>query len=164
MFSGTSCKSITGSDEGFEARIIVYNNCGAALDIYMDDNFQFTIATGSSANIDSLTEEQHTLEAFLTGTDTLVLTESFDATAEGDYEWTIAGQATIVVANDYGEILYIYEAGEYLGVIEDDDSVILSEVPFGTFNFEAKTIDDGTVVATATIEVTEIKEYNWVIK
>ena len=49
-------------------------------------------------------------------------------------------------------------------MIEDDDSVILSEVPFGTFNFEAKTIDDGTVVATATIEVTEIKEYNWVIK
>jgi hypothetical protein len=159
-----NCKNITGSDEGFEARIIVTNNCGATLDIFMDDNFQFTIGTGSSATIGNLTEEQHTLEAFLTGTEVLVLTESFDATVEGDYEWTIAGQATIVVTNEYGEILYIYEAGEYLGVIEDDDSVTISEVPFGIYNFEAKTVDDGTVAAIASVEVTEIKEYSWVIK
>jgi len=164
VLSSMNCKSITGSDEGFEARIIVTNNCGATLDIFMDDTFQFTIATGSSANIENLTEEQHKLEAFLTATEVLVLAESFDATVEGDYEWTIAGQATIVVANEYGEILYIYEAGEYLGVIDDAGSVTISEVPFGSFSFEARTVDDGTVVATASIDVTEIKEYSWIIK
>ncbi len=164
LFFCMSCKTITGSDEGFEARIIVHNNCGATLDILMDDSFQFSIVTGSSANIENLTEEQHKLEAFLTGTGVLVLTESFDATVEGDYEWTIDGQATIVITNEAREILYIYEAGEYLGVIEDDGSVTISEVPFGTFNLEAKTIDDGTVVAATSIEVTEIKEYSWVVK
>jgi hypothetical protein len=164
MLFSWQCKSITGADEGFEARIIVYNNCGAALDIYMDDTLQFTIDSGSSANIENLTEEEHKLEAFLTGTEVLVLTETFDATVEGDYEWMINGQATIVITNDYGEILYIFEADEYLGVMEDGESVTISDVPFGTFSLEAKTVDDGTVVASATIEVTEIKEYSWVIQ
>ncbi len=116
LFFSMNCKSITGSDEGFEARILVYNGCGATLDIFLDDNYQFTIATGNSDTISGLTEGEHKLDSFLTGTKTLVLTESFDATDEGDYEWTINGQATIAVTNKYGELLIIYENARIFGL------------------------------------------------
>ena len=165
LFSCMSCKSVTSSDEGFEARIIVSNNCGATLDIYMDDNLQFTINTDSSETIENLAEEEHTLKAFLTGTNYLVLTVSFDATNEGDYDWNIAGQATIVITNKYGSTLYIYESGEYVGSIEDDAAVSISEVPFGSFYMEATATESGNtvVVASTTITVTEIMEYTWTI-
>jgi len=164
LFFCMHCKSVTGSDEGFSARILIYNNCGATLDIYLDDNYQFAIADGTTETIKDLTEEEHKLNAFLTGTNTLVLSESFNATDEGDYEWTINGQATIAVKNGYGETLYIYENSEYLGHIEDNETVTVPDVAFGSYNFEATTAENSTVIASATIEVTEIKEYSWIIQ
>ncbi len=164
LFSGMSCKSVTGSDEGFAARILIYNNCGATLDIFLDDNFQFAIADGNTDIISDLTEKEHKLDAFLTGTNTLVLSESFDATDEGDYEWTINGQATIAIKNDFGETLYTYENSEYLGHIEDNETVTIPDVAFGSYNFEATIAESSTVIAAATIEVTEIKEYSWIIQ
>jgi len=163
LFSLSNCKNITGSDEDFKASIVVSNNCGATLDIYLDDTLQFALGSGNTQTIDNLTEGLHTLEGFLTGTETLIETESFDATVEGAYEWTINGKATIVVTNKYGEILQIYESGEYLGVIENDEAVTISEVPFGSFYFEATAVNNTTVVASATVTVTEIMEYTWTI-
>ena len=164
LLPALSCKSATSPDGEFEARIIVYNNCGAAVDVYLDDILQFTVAEGGSDIIESLTEEEHKLDAYLTGTTTLVLSESFDATVEGDYEWTISGQATIVVTNQYGKTLYIYESGSYLGYLADDESVTISDVPFGSYYFEATTTEGSTtIVASASIEVTAIIEYSWTI-
>ena len=162
-FSFSGCKTVTGSDEDFKASIVVYNNCGATLDIYLDDTLQFALGSGSTQAIENLTKGLHALEAFLTGTETLIESESFDATVEGVYEWTIDGKATIVVTNKYGETLQIYESGEYLGYVEDDEAVTISEVPFGSFYFEATLVNDTTVVASTTVTVTEIKEYTWTI-
>ncbi len=67
------------------------------------------------------------------------------------------------MTNKYGETLQIYESGEYLGVIEDDEAVTISEVPFGSFYFEATAVNSTTVVASTTVTVTEIKEYTWTI-
>ncbi len=158
-----SCKSITGSDDEFSASIVVSNNFGATLDIHLDDSLQFALESGSTQAIENLTQGLHTLEAFLTGTSTLIESESFDATAEGDYEWPINGKATIVVTNKYGEILQIYESGEYLGVVEDDDSVSIADVPFGSFSFEATLLNQTAVVASASVTVTAIAEYTWTI-
>jgi hypothetical protein len=165
LFFCMSCKSVTGSDGGFKARIIVSNTCGATLDIYMDDTLQFAISTDGSETIENVTQEEHTLKAFLTGTNSLVLTLSFNATSEGDYQWMVAGQATIVITNKYGNTLYIYESGEYVGYIEDDGAVTINEVPFGSFYMEATAAISGetVVVASTTITVTEIKEYTWTI-
>ncbi len=53
---------------------------------------------------------------------------------------------------------------EYLGYLEEDDTVTIPEVPFGSYSFEATTAEDSKVISAATIEVTEIKEYSWIIK
>jgi len=60
--------------------------------------------------------------------------------------------------------LYIYENSEYLGHIEDNETVTVPDVAFGSYNFEATTAENSTVIASATIEVTEIKEYSWIIQ
>lgn len=159
-----SCKSVTSPDEEFEARILVYNNCGATVDIFLDSVLQFTISTGSNATINNLTEAVHKLDAFLTGTSVLVLTQSFDATAAGDYTWTIDGQASIMITNEYGETVDIYVDGEYYGYLAADDAGPITEVPFGTYNFEATPQEESTVISTITIEVTEVKEYAWTIR
>jgi hypothetical protein len=164
ILSGINCKSILGSDDEFEARVLIYNNCGATLDIYLDSDYRFTLAAGNTETISDLTEEVHKLDAFLTGTQTLVLTESFDATKQGDYEWTIDGQATIAVRNEFGETVLIYENAEYLGYLEDNDTATIPDVPFGSFYFEITTLENSNVIASTSIEVTEIKEYSWVIK
>ena len=51
-----------------------------------------------------------------------------------------------------------------LGYLEDNDTATIPDVPFGSFNFEATTTENSNVIASTSIEVTEIKEYSWVIK
>jgi len=164
LFLSMSCKSVNGPDEEFEARLLIYNNCGARVDIFLDDVLYIALDSGSNTTIQQLTEAEHKLAAFLTGTDTLVLMETFNATASGDYTWTINGQATILMINEYGETVDIYEGGEYVGYLEADDTGPITDVPFGSYSFEATLFEETTVIATITIEVTEVKEYSWVIE
>jgi hypothetical protein len=155
-----SCKT---SDEDLSATIYVNNQCGKALDIFMDGNFQFLLEYELSATIESIAFGLHQFEAKIAGTDTQVSSVEVEITSGGEYDWTIQGPSTITITNAYGETLQIYMNGSYLGDIEDTADQTIGSVTFGEHSLEAMKEIDNETAASITIDVTEIKEYFWII-
>jgi len=158
-----SCKNTTTPDEDYEeAKVIVTNECGTAVDVSMDGIYQFSLDNGVSETIERVIQGTHTFEAHVVGTETLISSETYDIEDGFDYYWTVDPPSTITITNAYGEDLQIYVNGAYQGDIGDTETESIPQVPFGSYNLEALN-SASTIVDAVIINVSEVKEYFWTI-
>ncbi len=154
--------STTPENDYVEANVIVINECGLAADVHLDGIFQFSLDNGNNGTIERVVQGTHTFEAYVTGTETLVSSETYEIADGNDYYWTIDGPSTITITNGYGQALQIYVDGVYLGDIGDTETQSITKVSFGVYTLEA--IDSNSIIVASTIiEVNEVKEYFWTI-
>jgi hypothetical protein len=163
LFSSWKCNSPESSEDVMEANIIVINTSGTTVDIYLDGVFRFSVNNDASATLEKITLGVHQFQAKLKDSSTVVQEVEFDLDQSGDYEWTILGPSQLTISNSYGETLQIYSNGDYVGDIADASDITVGNVPFGTFLLEATRQSDGSVVASLSIVIDEIKEYFWTI-
>lgn len=162
LFASISCKS-PYDPEAEKINVYVYNECGVALDIFMDGNFQFSVEFSNSDVIENVTEGLHVFEAKKKGTDELITSDSIEITPGRNYEWRIRSLASLKVTNEYGETLSIYANDTYLGDIDDQESQSVSNFPYGEYQLKALRTSDDTQVASTTINIVEDIEYLWTI-
>jgi len=165
--SGILMSSLISCDlfeaEQAAANIIVYNEYGEALDIYMDAYFQFIVEYGSSAAIENVTEGEHYLEAKITETETVVEAATVEIITVGDYEWTIGDPPDINVVNNAEQTLKIYMDGEYQFTIVHEENRWIIDVSIGEHYLEAKRESDEAVLYSTTIDVAANTDYTWTI-
>jgi hypothetical protein len=171
VFLLVGCESILGpkaeeetTSEDEEARIIIDNEYGESLDIYMDGTFQFSIGHTETKKIRHVTKDEHDLEARIAGTNTVVDSTTVDVTSYTDYTWTIQDPPDINVTNNYGKTLKIYMDGNYQFDIVDKENRWIIDVAMGERMLKALKASDNKEVASTTINVTENKDYSWVIE
>jgi|GEM_PF-865303 len=172
VFLLAGCESIFGpkaeeeeeEEEEEEARIIIDNEYGESLDIYMDGTFQFLIGHTDTKKIRHVTKDEHDLEARIPGTSTVVDSTTIDVTSYTDYTWTIDDPPDINVTNYYGKTLKIYMDGNYQFDLVDKENRWIIDVAMGERHLKALKASDNKEVASTTIDVTENKDYSWVIE
>jgi hypothetical protein len=157
----SGCKNSTTPDD--KPRIIVRNNCGIAVDIYLDGAYQFFLEFKEYYYIENISLKTYKLEAKRKATQTLLKTVSIEITQNRDYTWTISSTASLAITNNYGETLSIYGDGTYQTDIENGRSNSIQNIVYGRHLLEAKRPNTSTVVASTTIEVLEDKGYTWTI-
>ena len=158
-----SCKS-PESPEEITATIYVSNECGIAIDVYMDGVHQFSVEFLYYDAIQDLPVGAYEIVAKEKDTEEVLHTETVDVNASGDYWVNVLYDASLKVINEYGESLYIYTNGSLQGELGDGKSQVFTNVPYGEHALEASTASDNTLVASTTINVEEEKEYTWTIK
>ena len=163
LLASTACRNVTTPDDLTEEIIItVQNDCGIAVDIYMDKNFQFKIEYSESNTINNVSLGLHEFEAKKKGTETLLSYLQVDIYEKTNYTWTILSEASLHVTNAYGETLSIYEEGELLSDIGAQGTLVIENILYGEHLFRATT-SDGTEVASLSLVMDENKPYLWTI-
>jgi hypothetical protein len=160
LFASITCKS---PEEESLANIDVSNECGVALDIFMDDAFQFVLEYLDYDTIENVTLGVHDFVAKKKDTDFVVVAENFDIYSGGELVWTIKSPATIKVTNAYGRTVSIYANAEYQLDLEDQESITFEDVLYGEFQFDALRTSDNALVDSKYINVVENQEYIWLI-
>jgi len=163
MLASISCKNPTSPDETSEANIIVKNECGVALDIYMDGNFQFSVEYQDSNTIRNVSLAIHDFVAKKYGTETEIMYLSVEIFNYINYEWTILSSASLSISNEFGETLSIYQDDYFLIDIDSPGVLLIQSILLGKRLMEAKRPSDDTVAASITIDIGENKEYSWTI-
>jgi hypothetical protein len=165
------CESIFGpkteesdDDDDNEARIIVYNQHGETLDIYIDGKFQFTLEDDKDKKIRNVSLDEHDLAAKLAGTGTVVDEETIDVTSYTDYSWTIDDAPDIVITNNYGTALKIYMDGDYQFNLAYKESRWIMDLTKTEHFLKARRVDNDKEVASVTIDVNANKDYTWTIE
>src|SRR4030042_2844227 len=87
LLASSGCKNSTTPDD--KPRITVRNDCGLAVDIFMDGVYQFYLEQKEYLYIENVTPGKHTLEAKKKGTETLLKTVSAEISATSSYTWRI---------------------------------------------------------------------------
>jgi hypothetical protein len=158
------CKNTTGpTEEQTTASITADNDCGIALDIFMDSIFQFSIDFEESRTIADISLGEHEFEAKSKGTETVLSYLSVELLEPSGYVWTIISEASLHITNEYGESLNIYGDGDLLSEIGSPATLIIESVLYGERFLEAKKVSDGTLAASVTIDFAENKAYFWTI-
>lgn len=164
LLAPISCKNTTSPEnEISEIKITVINECGVAVDIYVDKNFQFTVEYLESKTIRNLSLGDYEFEAKKKGTDIQLAFLSVELTEIVDFVWTLQSEASFHITNEYGETLNIYGDDNLLNEIISPSTLIIENVPYGVHLFEAKKVSDGTIVDSISIDFAEIKAYFWTI-
>ncbi len=152
------CKRIPIPD----GKIIVSNECGLAIDFFLDGVFKFSVEYEQTESIENLEDGTYLLEAKRTGSNIFVSNETLSVVFNRIYTWSVLSSASIKVINNYGEPLNIYGDDILVGGVEDQADATMSHVPYGDRKIEAKTSND-TLVATTTISVLFDNTYEWTI-
>jgi hypothetical protein len=162
-----SCTSPSSPDDDTTegvANIVILNDYGKKLDIYLDGVFQFLIGNNETKEIEDVTKEEHQLEAKLAGTNNVAATYEVDVTSVGDYVWNIDDPADIIIQNISGFTMKIYMDGVYLFDLVDEENRWILDVTWAEHYLKAEKKNDGSEYASTTIEVTENKDYTWLIE
>jgi len=158
-----SCKSPENPDIEITANIFVSNECGLEIDVFMDGVFQFSIEFLYYEVIENVSAGTYEIVAKKKDTEEEIMTDTVDVNASDDYWVSILYSASLKIINEYGEILNIYTNGSLQGELEDKESQVFDNVPYGEHVLEASKTSDNTLVASTTINVVEEKEYTWTI-
>ena len=159
-----SCKNTTSPDDtNAVASVTVSNECGIAVDVYMDQIFQFSLDYQESRTIVDISLGGHEFESKKKGTETQLSFLSVEIAERGEFIWTLQSEASLHVTNSYGETLDIYGDGELLSDIDALGTLVIENVLLGERVFRANLHSDGSEVATLTIEMDENKPYFWTI-
>jgi hypothetical protein len=159
----SGCKNSTTPEGNEKPRIIVRNNIGIAVDIYLDGVFQFYLEQKEYYYIENVSPKTYSLEARKKGTEIVLQTAKMDVTENRDYYWTISSSAVVTITNRYGETLSIYADGTYQTDVGDQSSASIQSAPYGEHLFEAKRPNQTEVLASTRIEVLSDKVYTWTI-
>jgi hypothetical protein len=163
LLASSGCKNTTTPDGNEKPTITVRNDCGLAVDIYMDGVYQFFLENKEYYYIENVTPGTHQLEAKNKGTETLLKSVSAEISATSNYTWTIKSAAGVTITNSYGETLSLYGDGTYQTDIEDRSSNAILNIPYGEHLFEAKRPNESQVLASTRIEVLGDNGYTWTI-
>lgn len=163
LLVSSGCKNTTTPDGNEKPMITVRNDCGIAVDIYMDGVYQFYLENKEYYYIENVTPGTHTLEAKKKGTETLLKSLSAEISATSNYTWTIKSAAGVTITNNYGETLSLYGDGTYQDDIQDQGNTSIVQIPYGEHLFEAKRPNESQVVASTRIEILQDKQYTWTI-
>jgi len=161
LFASTTCKS--PEEESSLASIDVSNECGVAIDIFMDGVFQFALEYLAVNTIENVNLGVHDFVAKKMGSDFVVVSENFDIYSGGELVWTIKSPATLKVTNAYGQTVSIYANAEYQRDLEDQESITFEDVLYGEYQFDAIRTSDSLLVDSKYINVVENQEYVWLI-
>jgi hypothetical protein len=159
-----TCISPTSPNGQGEADIIVSNEYGETLDIYMDGVFKFSLRHKNTIEIDNVSLEDHELEAKKVGTETVIDSETITVEEKTDYTWTIEDPPDINVTNEYGTTLKIYMDGNYQFDLVDKENRWIIDVSYGERFLEAIRASDGHEAASTTIKVDDNTDYSWTIE
>lgn len=152
------CKQVTVPD----AIIKVSNECGLAIDVFLNGVFQFSVEYEAIGSIENLDNGEHELEARRKGSGEFVSRVTLSVIFNRIYTWSVLSSARVKVINRYGETLSIYGDDIYLGDVVDQADSTMDNVPYGDRKLEAKTSDD-TIAATTTISILVDNIYEWTI-
>ena len=152
------CKQVVVPD----AIIKVSNECGLAIDVFLNGVFQFSVEYEAIGSIEYLDDGEHELEARRKGTGEFVANVTLDVIFNRIYTWSVLSSARVKVNNRYGETLSIYGDDIYLGDVVDQGDSTMDNVPYGDRTLEAVASDD-TIVSTTTISVLVDNIYEWTI-
>ena len=161
LLTSICCKS--PEEESSMATIDVSNECGVAIDIFMDGVLQFSLEYLAVNTIENVNLGVHGFIAKKKDTDFVVVSEDFDIYSGGELIWTIKSPATLKVTNAYGQTVSIYANAEYQRDLEDQESVTFEDVLYGEYQFDAVRTSDSALVDTKYINVVENQEYVWLI-
>jgi len=164
MCSMISCKSPEDPALVISANIFVSDECGLALDVYMNGDYQFSLEYLYYDVIKNVSSGVHEIVAKKKDAEEVIVTEIVNVTASGEIWVWIKYSASLKIVNEYGETLNIYTNGSLQGELEDKESQIFDNVPYGEHVLEVSKTSDNTFVASVTINVLEEKEYTWTIK
>jgi hypothetical protein len=160
----TGCKSPTSPNGEGEADIIVFNDYGEDLDIYMDGTFRFTAGFKTSIEIDNVSLEEHDLEARLKASGLTVDSETIEVEEKTDYTWTVDNPPDINVINQSGISLRILLDGQYQFDLSHEENRWIIDVFYGERFLKALRADNEEEVASITLRVDENKDYSWTIE
>jgi hypothetical protein len=157
------CKNSTTPDGDQKARIVIRNNIGIAVDIYVDGVFQFYLEQREYYFVENVSLKAYSLEARKKGTEIILQTAKMEITENRDYYWTINSSAVVTITNHYGETLSIYADGTYQTDVDNQSSASIESAPYGDHLFEAKRPNQSEVLASTRIEILSDKVYTWTI-
>jgi hypothetical protein len=163
LLAGSACKNSTTPDGNDKARIRVNNNCGIAIDIYMDSEYKFFLEYREYYYIEDPGLGTHLMEAKKKGTDAVLKSTVAEITSQQDYTWTINSSATVAVVNKYGETLSFYGDGTYQSDIDDGVTATIPNIPYGEHLLEVKRPNESEVLKSTTIDVLGDNLYTWTI-
>jgi hypothetical protein len=164
FLSMVRCKSPTSPDGQGEADIIVSNDYGETVDIYMDGSFKFALRYKNSIEIDNVSLEEHELEAREPGSGKIVDSTTIDVEDKIDYAWTVDDPPDIKVINNYGKALSIYLDEEFQFDLADEESRWIIDVALGVRFLKALDTGDGHEVASTSLKVDQNADYSWTIQ
>jgi len=162
LLASAGCKTPNDPDQ-LVTDVVAVNSCGAAVDVFMDGVKQFSLDDGYHQTIQGVNRGSHQFAAKRKGTEVVVASTTLTISVYQVYQFDIVGPSSIKVVNAYGETIRISLDGTHKFNLEKDASYSLSEITFGVHGVSAVRDSDGAVVASANIDVQEVKEYVWTV-
>lgn len=156
------CKSPIAPKKG-EADIIVVNDWGQPLDIYLNGNFKYTLPYGHNFEIDNVALGRYKLDAVIAGTSQVVDDVVLDILEFKDYTWYIDDLADINIVNNSGVDLKIYFDGNFIFDLDDEENRWILDVTHGEHFISAQRASDGTTFSSITIKIEENTDYTWTL-
>jgi hypothetical protein len=156
------CKNTTEPET--VADILAQNLCGAAVDVFLDGVYKFTVDHATDERISGLPFATYMLEAKKMGTEILVFSEPIDLTQSLTYIWVIEGPSVILIGNAYGEDLDIFMNETYAGGVPADESREIPKVGFGNHNLAAFRARDNILVEELSLDIEDVAKYVWLIE
>ncbi|UCE41033.1 MAG: hypothetical protein JSV17_16590 [Candidatus Aminicenantes bacterium] len=158
-----NCKSPENPDE-ITARIVVSNEYGIEIDVYMEGVYQFWLEFLYYEVIENVSAGVYVITANKKDTEEEISRSTVNIDTGGEYWVAILSSASLTIINGFGETLNIYTNSSLQGELGDQESLVIDNVPFGDHVLEASMATDNSLVAFTVISVVEEKEYTWTIK
>lgn len=162
LFLGAACKSPVTPKDG-EADIIIVNDYGVVLNIFMNGEYLYPLNHNQSVEIDNLKFGVYNFEARVLDTDEIVARKEVDVTSREDYTWLIDDPPDINVVNDLATDLQIYMDGEFQFLLLDEENRWILDVSYGEHFLSAVRVADGRELASVTVTVEDATDYEWTI-
>jgi len=162
LLVSSDCRNTTEPE--ILADITAQNLCGAAVDVFFNGVYQFSVEHATDETIFDVPFGSYTLEAKKKGAAMLVFSGPIDIADSLTYIWVIEGPSVIIIGNAYGEALDIYLNGSYAGQVPKDESREIANIAFGTHYLGATRARDNIVVEELTLEIEEVAKYAWLIE
>ena len=159
-----NCKSPTSPGGQGEADIIIYNEYGEPIDIFMDGSFKFTIQHKSHIELDDVSYGEYVFVAKKANENEIIDSETILVEEDIDYTWVIDDPPDIRIYNYSGEKLEIYMDGGYQFDLEEEEDRWIIDVPYGERFLLARRKSDGSQIASITINAIENTDYVWTIE
>jgi hypothetical protein len=158
-----ACKSPIMPEDG-EADIVIINDYGETLNIYMNGEFLYPVEHNTSVEIDNVKYGIYYFEARTVDTDELVYSDEVDVEVRSDYTFTIDDIPDINVINDFGTPLAIYMNGEYMFDLEDEENRWIIDLAFGEYFLHAIRKEDGMQIASITFDIDDYTDHTWTLE